>query len=98
MTEVPPHRAPPVPAGGAVEQTDPIGETQAGDEPGSLQHAHGPRLVGVDDDGIVRLAAEQEADDAVVTGVRALQAALVAADREGGSGHSGPLGSFGPLL
>ena len=53
-----------------------------GTQAGPLEHAHGARLVGVDDHGVVGLALEQEADDAVVAGGGVAQRAAVAVDGE----------------
>src|SRR5436190_22351291 len=55
--------------------------TQLGDEPGAREHADGPRLGRVDHERAPRLATDDEADDAVVTGGRALHDAVVAVDR-----------------
>ena len=66
------HRAPPAWScgrrGGRWGSAGLRAETQCRDQPGALEHAHGTRLVGVDDDGVVGLALEEEADDAVVAG------------------------------
>ena len=67
-------------------------EAQRRDEAGALEHPHGPRLVGVDDDGVVGLAPEEEGDDTVVAAPVSLQRAAVAVDGEPALGLGADVG------
>jgi hypothetical protein len=57
-------------------------EAQRRDQSRPLEHAHGTRLVGVDDHRVIGLAAQEKGDDAVVAGVGPLELAAFAIDCE----------------
>ena len=62
-----------------------------GDEAGTAEHAYGTSLAGIDDDGVVRLASDDEGHDTVLTHRGVAVDAVGAVDREGGVVAGSPM-------